>query len=138
MHVTNKNQYMAFLFKSLSVTLCIEHGPAAWEATGSTPVPTQEFFCPTLDALITTLFTIIYTTGKQALGNDVNNVADLINYYTCLYLLVLVAEAKVQRSSHAFPDWSLAQHYSHHLTEKRKETLLFTEVAWLPDFEAVG
>ena len=71
--------------------------------------------------------------------SDVNNVVtDLINYYTCLYPLVLVAEVKAQRSSHAFPDWSLAQHSSHHLTEKRKETILFTEAAWLPDFEAVG
>lgn len=62
--------------------------------------------------------------------SDVNNaVTDLINYYTCLYLLVLVAEVKAQRSSHAFPDWPLAQHSSHHLTEKRKETILFTEVA---------
>ena len=67
-----------------------------------------------------------------------NVVTDLINYYTCLYLLVLVAEVKAQRSSHAFLDWSLAQHSSHHLTEKRKETILFTEVTWLPDFEAVG
>ena len=71
--------------------------------------------------------------------SDVNNVVtDLINYYTCLYPLVLVAEVKAQRSSHAFPDWSLAQHSSRHLTEKSKDTILFTEVTWLPDFEAVS